>query len=34
MIETLSDNEQVPDDIAVDGELHVLGRVVAIVRKI
>ncbi len=33
-VKILSDNLQVPDDIAVDGELHVLGRVVAIVRKI
>lgn len=33
-IEILSDNPNVPNDQAVDGELHILGRVVAIVRKI
>lgn len=30
----LSDNPQVPDDRATDGELNVIGRVVAIVRKV
>jgi phage repressor protein C with HTH and peptisase S24 domain len=32
-IKILSDNPTVPDDVAHDGELHVLGRVVGIVRK-
>lgn len=32
-VHMLCDNPLVPDDIAYDGELHVLGRVVAIVRK-
>lgn len=30
----LSDNPLVPEDRAVDGELHVIGRVVAIVRRV
>lgn len=32
-VKILSDNASVPDEIAYDGELHVLGRVVGIVRK-
>lgn len=32
-IKIMSDNQSVRDEIAYDGELHVLGRVVAIVRK-
>jgi phage repressor protein C with HTH and peptisase S24 domain len=30
----LSDNNLVPEDQAGDGELHIVGRVVAIVRKV
>lgn len=30
----LSDNPNVSDDIATDGEMHVIGRVIAIVRKV
>lgn len=33
-VKILSDNPNVPQEIAYDGELHVLGRVVGIVRKI
>lgn len=33
-VKMLCDNPSVPDETAYDGELHVLGRVVAIVRKI
>lgn len=33
-VEILSDNPLVPPDIAVDGELHVIGRVVAVVRRL
>lgn len=33
-VRILSDNPSVPDDVAHDDELHLLGRVVAIVRKI
>lgn len=33
-IKVLSDNPSVPEEIAYDGELHLIGRVVAIVRKI
>nr|WP_199857791.1 S24 family peptidase [Erythrobacter sp. EC-HK427] len=33
-IAILSDNPAVPEDRAVDGELHLVGRVVAIVRKV
>lgn len=33
-IKLLSDNPSVPEEIAYDGELHLIGRVVAIVRKI
>ncbi|MCC6478059.1 MAG: helix-turn-helix transcriptional regulator [Sphingomonadaceae bacterium] len=33
-IEMLCDNPLVRDDVAYDGELHVIGRVVAIVRKL
>lgn len=33
-VRILSDNPAVPEEIATDGELHVLGRVVAIVRKL
>lgn len=33
-IEVLSDNRVVPPTIATDGELHVIGRVVAVVRKL
>jgi phage repressor protein C with HTH and peptisase S24 domain len=29
----MSDNEAVPDEIAVDGEMHVIGRVVAALRR-
>lgn len=29
----ISDNPSVPDEIPYDGEAHVIGRVVAIVRK-
>ena len=32
-VRIISDNPSVPDEIATDGELHVLGRVVGIVRK-
>lgn len=32
-VDMLSDNDLVPNRIAYDGEMHVLGRVVAIVRK-
>lgn len=32
-VKIMSDNQGVPPEIAYDGELHVLGRVVAIVRK-
>lgn len=32
-VKIMSDNQNVRDEIAYDGELHVLGRVVAIVRK-
>lgn len=32
-VKILSDNPSVPDDVAHDGELHVLGRVVGLVRK-
>lgn len=32
-VKILSDNQNVPPEIAYDGELHVLGRVVAIIRK-
>ena len=32
-VKIMSDNQSVRDEIAYDGELHVLGRVVAIVRK-
>lgn len=32
-VRILSDNPNVPDDTAYDGELHILGRVVGIVRK-
>lgn len=32
-VRIMSDNPSVPDEIATDGELHVLGRVVGIVRK-
>lgn len=30
----ISDNPNVPDDVAMDGELHVIGRVIAIVRRV
>lgn len=33
-VEILSDNPSVPPDVAVDGELHVIGRVVAVVRRL
>ncbi len=33
-VEILSDNPAVPPDLAVDGELHVIGRVVAVVRRL
>lgn len=33
-VHMLCDNPNVPDDIAYDGELHILGRVAAIVRKV
>lgn len=32
-VKILSDNPMVPEEVAYDGELHVLGRVVGIVRK-
>lgn len=32
-VKILSDNQNVPPEVAYDGELHVLGRVVAIIRK-
>jgi phage repressor protein C with HTH and peptisase S24 domain len=32
-VKIMSDNPMVPEEIATDGELHVLGRVVGIVRK-
>ena len=32
-VKILSDNPSVPQEVAYDGELHVVGRVVAIVRK-
>jgi len=32
-VKIMSDNQNVRDEIAYDGELHVLGRIVAIVRK-
>ncbi len=32
-VKILSDNQNVPPELAYDGELHVLGRVVAIIRK-
>lgn len=33
-VKLLSDNPSVPEEMAYDGELHLIGRVVAIVRKI
>lgn len=33
-VKIMSDNQSVRDEIAYDGELHVLGRVVAIIRKV
>ncbi|RVU03911.1 helix-turn-helix transcriptional regulator [Novosphingobium umbonatum] len=33
-VKILSDNPSVPPEIAYDGEMHVLGRVVAVVRKV
>lgn len=33
-VEILSDNPAVPPDVAVDGELHIIGRVVAVVRRL
>lgn len=30
----LSDNPSVPDEIAMDGEMHVIGRVIAVVRRV
>lgn len=32
-VQMLADNPSVPDAVAYDGELHILGRVVAVVRK-
>lgn len=32
-VKILSDNERVPPEIAVDGEMHIIGRVVAVIRK-
>lgn len=32
-VQMLADNSSVPDAVAYDGELHILGRVVAVVRK-
>lgn len=32
-VKLMSDNPLVPDEVAHDGELHILGRVVAVVRK-
>ncbi|SNS20825.1 Phage repressor protein C, contains Cro/C1-type HTH and peptisase s24 domains [Sphingomonas laterariae] len=33
-VKILSDNQAVPPELAYDGELHILGRVVAVMRKI
>lgn len=33
-VKILSDNERVPPEIAVDGEMHVIGRVIAVIRKL
>lgn len=33
-VKILSDNDRVPPEIAVDGEMHVIGRVVAVIRKV
>lgn len=33
-VKILSDNQNVPPEIAYDGELHVFGRVVAVIRKV
>lgn len=33
-VEILSDNDRVPTRVAADGELHVIGRVVAVVRRL
>ena len=33
-VKILSDNDRVPPEIAVDGEMHIIGRVVAVVRKL
>lgn len=33
-VKILSDNDRVPPEIAVDGEMHVIGRVVAVIRKL
>ena len=33
-VKILSDNDRVPSEIAVDGEMHIIGRVVAVIRKL
>lgn len=33
-VKILSDNSAVPPDVAYDGELHIFGRVVAVVRRL
>jgi len=33
-VKILSDNDRVPPEIAVDGEMHVIGRVVAVIRRL
>lgn len=33
-VKILSDNDRVPAEIAVDGEMHIIGRVVAVIRKL
>lgn len=33
-VKILSDNDRVPPEIAVDGEMHIIGRVVAVIRKL
>lgn len=33
-VKILSDNDRVPPEIAVDGEMHIVGRVVAVIRKL
>lgn len=33
-VKILSDNDRVPPEIAVDGEMHIIGRVAAVIRKL